>query len=89
MSDELNTNVERMRDEVLTGVHSQPESQSEAPPVEEVKEEPGTMNATTEENTQILKLIQDLQQKVATLATTNNRTNKGTTDGTPNPQKPL
>ena len=80
-----------MRYEVLPGVHSLLEDQSEFPPAESVEEEPATMNTTTEVNTQILQLIQDLQQQVDILATTNNRTNQCTTNGlknTPNPHKP-
>ena len=43
------------------------------------------MNATTEVNSLLLKLIQYLQQQVATLVTTNNRTNP---PNSPNPRNP-
>ena len=74
-----------MRDEFLTGVHALVEGQAEYPPVEAVAEDPTTMNATTEVNYQLLRLFQYLQQQVATLATTNNRTKS---PNTPNPHNP-
>ena len=55
---ELNTILKSMRDEVLAGVHALVEGQAEAPPVEAVQEYPEKMNATTEVNYQLLKLIQ-------------------------------
>ena len=88
MAAELNTNLERMKDEVLSGVHALVEGQAEAPPVEAVEGELATMNATTEVNTQLLQLIQDPQQQVSSLATTNNRTNQGNNNGPPNPPNP-
>ena len=75
MAAELSTNFERMRDEVITGVHAIAEGKSEAPPLKVVKEEPATMNTTMELNSHILKLIEYLQQEVVNLATTNNRPN--------------
>ena len=74
-----------MRDKVLTPLV---EGQAEAPPVEAVEGELATMNATTEVNTQLLQLIQDPQQQVSSLATTNNRTNQGNNNGPPNPPNP-
>ena len=49
-----------MRDKVLTRVHSLVEVQAEAPPVKAAKEQPSTMNATTDVNSHPLKLVQDL-----------------------------
>ena len=58
MAAELNTNFERITAEVITGVYALVEVQAEAPPLEEVQEEPATMNTTTELNYQLLKLIE-------------------------------
>ena len=58
MAAELNTNFERMRDEVLTRFYVLVEGQAEAPKVEAAQEEPEIMNATTEVNYQLLELIQ-------------------------------
>ena len=78
-----------MRDEVLTRVHALVEVQAEAPPVEAAKEQPSTMNATTEGNAHPLKLIQDLHQEVATITTNNNRTNPPNPTNTRNPSNAL
>ena len=57
MAAELNKWFERMRDEVLTGVHTLLEGQYESPPVKAVQEEPPKTNETTEVSAQLLKLI--------------------------------
>ena len=57
MAAELNTHFDRMKDEILTGVHALVKSQAEAPPIKAVKEEPESMNATKELNAHLLKLI--------------------------------
>ena len=62
MADELSTNFERIRYEVLTIVHALVEIQSEDPPVKSVQEEPTAIIATAKVNAQLIKLIQDLQQ---------------------------
>ena len=85
MAAEINNFFERMRDEVLTGVHALVEGQAEAPKVKAVEEEPETINATTEVNYQLLKLIQYLHQQVAILVTSNNRTNTPNPTNTHNP----
>ena len=49
-----------MRDEVLSRIHYLVEGQAESPSVKAAKEQPSTMNETTEVNSHLLKLIQDL-----------------------------
>ena len=40
MAAELNTHFDRMKDEILTGVHALVKGQAEAPPTKAVKEDP-------------------------------------------------
>ena len=64
MEDELITNFESVRDEVLSGVHYLVEGQYEAPQVKAFQEDTKTNNSTIVLNYLFLILIQYLRQQV-------------------------